>query len=68
MMWAYEYIERLRCRVISILSSSARVGFVTGGVAAEKGVGKDAQTAANALGEDFYKVILEEEPFKSITV
>ncbi|BBN17572.1 hypothetical protein MPTK1_7g15460 [Marchantia polymorpha subsp. ruderalis] len=53
---------------IAGLAAAAVGAAIAGGVAAEKGVGKDAQTAANALGEDFYKVILEEEPFKSITV
>lgn len=41
---------------------------VVGGVAAEKGAGKDASTAADSLGQDFYKVLLQEEPFKSTTV
>lgn len=39
-----------------------------GGVAADKGMGKDAPTAADKLGEDFYKVLLQDEPFKSTTV
>ncbi|CAK7328472.1 unnamed protein product [Dovyalis caffra] len=49
--------------------TAATVGAaVVGGVAAEKGAGKDASTAADNLGQDFYKVVLEEEPFKSTTV
>lgn len=41
---------------------------VTGGVAAGKGMSKDAASAADKMGEDFYKVLLEEEPFTSTTV
>ncbi|KAH7570145.1 hypothetical protein ACOSP7_018114 [Xanthoceras sorbifolium] len=41
---------------------------VAGGMATDKGAGKDAPTAADKLGEDFYKIILKEEPFKSTTV
>jgi hypothetical protein len=40
----------------------------TGGVTAELTVGKDAPSAANAIGEDFYKIILREEPFRSTKV
>lgn len=39
-----------------------------GGVAAEKMMAKDATSAANALGEEFYRVILQEEPFASTKV
>lgn len=38
------------------------------GVAAEKSIGKDALAAADHLGGDFYKLLLQEEPFKSTTV
>lgn len=49
--------------------AAAAVGAaVAGGVAVDKGIGKDAPTAADNLGEDFYKVLLQEEPFKSTTV
>lgn len=41
---------------------------IAGGVATEKGMGKDASSAVDNLGEDFYKTLLEEEPFKSTTV
>ena len=41
---------------------------LAGGGAAEKCVGKDASTAVDYLGEDFYKLLLQEEPFKSTTV
>ncbi|KAK3223184.1 hypothetical protein Dsin_010209 [Dipteronia sinensis] len=41
---------------------------VVGGMATDKGAGKDAPTAADKLHEDFYKIILKEEPFKSTTV
>ncbi|POO00008.1 CBS domain containing protein [Trema orientale] len=49
------------------LTAAAVGAAVVGGVAAEKGVGKDAPTAADNLGEDFYKVLLQDEPFKSTT-
>lgn len=50
------------------LTVAAVGAAVAGGVAAEKGMGKDAPTAADELGEDFYKIILQEEPFKSTQV
>lgn len=40
---------------------------LAGGVAAERGA-KDASSAVDSLGEDFYKLILENEPFKSTKV
>lgn len=54
--------------VVAGLTVAAAGAAVVGGVAAEKGSGKDATTAADSLGEEFYKVILQEEPFKSTTV
>ncbi|KAA8533009.1 hypothetical protein F0562_032874 [Nyssa sinensis] len=50
------------------LTVAAVGAAVAGGVAADKGMGKDAPTAADKLGEEFYKIILQEEPFKSTTV
>ena len=50
------------------LAVAAVGAAVAGGVVANKGVGKDAPTAASQLGDDFYKVILQEEPFKSTKV
>lgn len=50
------------------LTIAAVGAAVAGGVSAESGIGKDASTAADHMGEDFYKVLLEEEPFKSTTV
>lgn len=50
------------------LAAAAVGAAVAGGVAAERGIGKDAPTAADKLGKDFYEVILQEEPFKSTTV
>ncbi|KAI8528489.1 hypothetical protein RHMOL_Rhmol12G0151900 [Rhododendron molle] len=50
------------------LTAAAVGAAVAGGVAADRGMGKDAPTAADKLGEDFYEVILQEEPFKSTTV
>lgn len=53
---------------IAGLTAAAVGAAVVGGVAADKTMAKDAPQAANNLGEDFYKVILQEEPFKSTTV
>lgn len=50
------------------LTVAAIGAAAAGGLAAEKGIGRDATTAADRLGEDFYKVLLNEEPFKSTTV
>lgn len=50
------------------LAVAAVGAAVAGGVAVEKGMGKDAPTAADNLGDDFYNVLLKEEPFKSTTV
>ncbi|KAL7110216.1 hypothetical protein ACP275_05G011000 [Erythranthe tilingii] len=50
------------------LAAAAVGAAVAGGVVIDRGMGKDAPTAADKLGEDFYKVILHEEPFKSTTV
>lgn len=41
---------------------------VAGGLAADTEVAKDSTAAAEKLGDDFYKVLLQEEPFKSTTV
>ncbi|KAF2606539.1 hypothetical protein F2Q68_00046167 [Brassica cretica] len=50
------------------LAAAAVGAAVAGGVAADRGIGKDAPTAADSLGKDFYQVILQEEPFRSTTV
>ncbi|XP_054810620.1 LOW QUALITY PROTEIN: SNF1-related protein kinase regulatory subunit gamma-1-like [Prosopis cineraria] len=50
------------------LTAAAVGAAVAGGVVADKGAGKDGPEAADNLGEDFYKVILQEEPFKSTMV
>lgn len=50
------------------LTIAAVGAAVVGGVVADKGLGRDGPTAADKLGEDFYKVILQEEPFKSTPV
>lgn len=50
------------------LTAAAVGAAVVGGVAVEKGMGRDAPTAADKLGQEFYKVILHEEPFKSTMV
>ncbi|CAM8936440.1 unnamed protein product [Rhodiola kirilowii] len=41
---------------------------VAGGLAADKEVAKDAIAVADQMGDDFYKTLLQEEPFKSTTV
>lgn len=53
---------------IAGLTAAAVGAAVAGGVAADQTMAKDAPQAADNLGEDFYKVILQEEPFKSTTV
>ncbi|KAH9330871.1 hypothetical protein KI387_002979, partial [Taxus chinensis] len=53
---------------VAVLTIGAVGAAVAGGIAADKGMGKDAPTAADYLGEDFYKIILQEEPFKSTTI
>jgi CBS domain-containing protein len=50
------------------LTAAAIGAAVAGGLTAEKGVAKDGLTAADHLGEDFYKVLLQQEPFRSTTV
>ncbi|XP_073006638.1 SNF1-related protein kinase regulatory subunit gamma-1-like isoform X1 [Typha latifolia] len=54
--------------VVAGLTVAAIGAAAAGGMAAERGVAKDAPVAADHLGVDFYKVLLEEEPFKSTTV
>ncbi|KAH7294515.1 hypothetical protein KP509_27G004100 [Ceratopteris richardii] len=53
---------------IAGLTVAAVGAAVAGGVAVEMGVSRDPQSAVDALGEDFYKVILREEPFKSVKI
>jgi len=50
------------------LTAAAMGAAVAGGLTAEKVVAKDGLTAADHLGEDFYKVLLQQEPFRSTTV
>ncbi|MBA0631860.1 hypothetical protein Godav_000693 [Gossypium davidsonii] len=50
------------------LTVAAVGAAVAGGVAADQASGGDAPAAADNLGKEFYKVILQEEPFKSTTV
>ncbi|RLN24916.1 SNF1-related protein kinase regulatory subunit gamma-1-like isoform X1 [Panicum miliaceum] len=50
------------------LTAAAVGAAVAGGLTAEKGVANDGLAAADHLGEDFYKILLEQEPFKSTTV
>eukprot|EP00249_Psilotum_nudum_P013454 c24340_g1_i3 orf=304-1608(+) len=54
--------------VITGLTAVAIGAAVAGGIAVDRGIGKDAPSGADALGEDFYKLILQEEPFKSTQV
>ncbi|KAK7274748.1 hypothetical protein RIF29_15846 [Crotalaria pallida] len=53
---------------IAGLTAAAAGAAVAGSFAVDKGMGKDAPQVADNLGGDFYKVILQEEPFKSTTV
>ncbi|MFQ6649594.1 hypothetical protein Gotur_022768 [Gossypium turneri] len=50
------------------LTVAAVGAAVAGGVAADQASGGDAPAAADNLGKEFYKVVLQEEPFKSTTV
>ncbi|KAM0932455.1 putative CBS domain-containing protein [Dioscorea sansibarensis] len=50
------------------LTAAAVTVAMAGGFAAKKGMGRDAPSAADHLGEDFYKILQNEEPFKSTTV
>ncbi|KAL0910107.1 hypothetical protein M5K25_021046 [Dendrobium thyrsiflorum] len=50
------------------LTLAASGAALAGGIATEKSVGRDAATAADHMGEQFYKLLLQEEPFKSTTV
>ncbi|PKA50962.1 SNF1-related protein kinase regulatory subunit gamma-1-like [Apostasia shenzhenica] len=53
---------------IAGLTIAAVGAALVGGIASEKTIGKDAATAADHLGEQFYRLLLQEEPFKSTTV
>lgn len=53
---------------IAGLTIAAVGAAVAGGFAVDQGICKDAPSAVDALGEEFYKVILQEEPFKSTKV
>jgi hypothetical protein len=44
------------------------LGICAVGIAPERGLGKDAFAAADGLDEYFYKVVLQEERFKSTQV
>ncbi|XP_052725129.1 SNF1-related protein kinase regulatory subunit gamma-1-like isoform X3 [Vigna angularis] len=50
------------------ITAAAAGAALASGIAAENMMTKGAPQAADNLGEDFYKVLLEEEPFKSTTV
>ncbi|PKU75151.1 SNF1-related protein kinase regulatory subunit gamma-1-like isoform X1 [Dendrobium catenatum] len=50
------------------LTLAASGAALAGGIATEKSVGRDAATAADHMGEQFYKLLRQEEPFKSTTV
>ncbi|CAK9197873.1 unnamed protein product [Sphagnum jensenii] len=50
------------------LTTFAVGAAIAGGVVADARGAKSASSAADALGQDFYKVILENEPFKSTKV
>ncbi|XP_073006642.1 SNF1-related protein kinase regulatory subunit gamma-1-like isoform X5 [Typha latifolia] len=68
-LWVLENAELAAAALAVGSATAAGVGTAAaGGMAAERGVAKDAPVAADHLGVDFYKVLLEEEPFKSTTV
>ncbi|CAA7397253.1 unnamed protein product [Spirodela intermedia] len=50
------------------LTVAAVGAAVAGGMVADRGVGRDAPTAADHMGEDFFKVLVQEEPFRSTKV
>lgn len=50
------------------LTVAAAGAALAGGAATDTSVGKDAPAAADNLGDDFYKLLIKEEPFKSTTV
>lgn len=50
------------------LTAAAVGAAVMGGVTVDRNMGKNPQSAADALGENFYKILLQEEPFKSTKV
>ncbi|KAM1194194.1 hypothetical protein ACFX15_020521 [Malus domestica] len=53
-----------RSCAVAGLTAAAVGAAMAGGAAAEKGIAKDAPTAADELGQDFYNVILKDEPFQ----
>lgn len=53
---------------IAGITAAAVSAAAVGGVAAGNIAVTGAPTAADRLGNDFYKIILQEEPFKSTTV
>ncbi|KAG0575856.1 hypothetical protein KC19_5G035800 [Ceratodon purpureus] len=53
---------------VASLAAAAIGTAIAGGVAAEKVVSKDAPGSDNTLGQEFYRVILREEPFASTQV
>ncbi|WZZ68520.1 hypothetical protein YC2023_079890 [Brassica napus] len=67
-LWVLESAELAAIALSATLAAAAVGAAVAGGVAADRGIGKDAPTAADSLGKDFYQVILQEEPFRSTTV
>ncbi|KAJ1423602.1 CBS domain [Sesbania bispinosa] len=74
-LWVMESAELAAVALSAGTATAAGVGAgtvvgaaVAGGVAADKTMAKDASQVADNLGEDFYKLILQEEPFKSTTV
>ncbi|KAG0490592.1 hypothetical protein HPP92_007455 [Vanilla planifolia] len=54
--------------VVSGVTLASAVAALAGGIAAERSMGGDAIKAADHLGDQFYELLLQEEPFKSTTV
>ncbi|CAL5189862.1 unnamed protein product [Lathyrus oleraceus] len=58
-------IGALGALALGVIGPAMIAGLIA---AADKTLAKDAPQVANKLGEDFYKVILQEGTFKSTTV
>ncbi|KAM2330500.1 hypothetical protein ACFX1X_021322 [Malus domestica] len=71
-LWVLESAELAAVAISATSATAAGIGLtdaavgaaMAGGAAAEKGIAKDAPTAADELGQDFYNVILKDEPFQ----
>ncbi|CAK9195329.1 unnamed protein product [Sphagnum troendelagicum] len=68
-LWVLEQAELAAAAIATGSATLVGAGAgALGALGALSGGAKDAPSAADALGQDFYKVILENEPFKSTKV